>query len=98
MNAMKIILTALGAALAAAALVLVAAMVTTMLAVGTGTSSAVPGLVRATAGTGAELVTTQIEPGAWLWFGAAMLVVFASSLCVQFRRARRRELGERSSL
>lgn len=91
MTASRITLTAFGSAVAAASLVLVGAMVSTVLAIATNSTAGVPGLVISTAGDGAELASTQfISPGSALWFVGLTAALTAASTATRRRRVRRR--------
>jgi hypothetical protein len=94
MTASRITLTTFGSAVAAAFLVLVGAMASTVLAIATDSTAGVPGLVISTAGDGAELASTQfVSPGSALWFVGLTAALTAASTATQRRRARRRTMA-----
>ncbi|QSB23417.1 hypothetical protein [Curtobacterium sp. 24E2] len=86
MTALKTGLAVVRAAISAAVVILLSAMVVTTLAVSTGGSVAVPGMVEATAGSGADLATTQLHPGAPIWLIGITLVLTTAILLLQRRR------------
>lgn len=96
MTALKTVLAVGHAAISAAVLILLSAMVVTMLAVSTGGFVTVPGLLEATAGSGADLATTQLDPGAPIWFVGTTLVLATAILLRQRRHVRNSEHAEPS--
>lgn len=88
MTALKTVLAVVGAAISAALIILLSAMMATMLAVSTGGSVTVPGMVEATAGAGADLATTQLHPGAPIWLIGITLILATAILLLQRRHDR----------
>jgi len=92
MTTVKIVLALFGAMITALILIIAAAMCAVMVAVATGTSLTVPGLISADAGKASELATVQLEPGAPAWFVGLTVVVTGVFLLWQYRADRHRRV------
>ncbi len=88
MTVLRTVLAVVGAAISAAVIILLSAMVATMLAVSTGAFVTVPGMVEATAGSGADLATTQLRSGAPIWLIGITIVLATAILLLQHRHDR----------
>lgn len=90
MTAVRIVLTLVGSAIAAASIVAVLALATTALAVATGSSTGIPGLIAVTAGEGADLAFARfISPGSAIWFALLAVGVTAASAATSRMKTRR---------